>query len=71
MTPNGPMERIPWRRTLAMLMLVVKRDRARRIDQVIDYFGEPKWRGAQAALRLPVPVVAMGSHGRSSPGIVS
>ena len=39
MTPSGMMQRYWWRRALVMRSLL-GRDRPRRIDRLIDYFGE-------------------------------
>jgi len=52
MTPNGMMQRYWWRRALVMRSLL-KRDRARQIDRLIDYFGDAVWRESAAAFRPP------------------
>jgi len=52
MTPSGMMQRYWWRRALVMRSLL-GRDRPRRIDRLIDYFGETLWREHAVAFRPP------------------
>ena len=52
MTSNGTIRWHPWRQTLVIPSLL-KRDRTRRIDRLIDYFGEPVSRAASAVPTLP------------------